>query len=65
MPTRTRRAWKKTEDETIKEDIGRGLGVLNRALGRPALTVPTDIDQYTGKLMAGLLEIIEITVPIA
>ncbi len=64
-PTRMGRAWKKTEEETVKKDIGRGLGTLNRALGRPALIVPTDVDQYTGKLIAGLLEIIEITVPIA
>jgi len=64
-PTRTRRAWKKTEEETVKEDIRRGLGALNRALGRPALIVPTDVDQYTGKLIVGLLEIIEITVLIA
>ncbi len=63
-PTRIRRAWKKIEDETVKEDIRKGLGILNRALGRPALTVPTDVDQYTGKLVTGLLEIIEITVPI-
>jgi len=64
-PTRTRRAWKKTEDETISEDISRGLDALNRAIGRPMLAAHNDIDRYTGKLIAGLLEIIEITVPMA
>ncbi len=39
-----RRAWKKIEDETVKEDIRKGLGALNRALGRLALIVPTDVD---------------------
>ncbi len=43
-PTRIRRVQKKTKDEIIKENIKRGLGILNRALGRPALIVPTDID---------------------
>jgi len=64
-PTRTRRAWKRTEDETINEDIGKGLDALDRVIGRLTLTAHDDIDRYTGKLIAGLLETIEITIPMA
>jgi len=60
---RARRAWKKTEDKAVREEITKGAKALSYALGKPDLTTREDIDGYLNKMTLGFQEIIDLTIP--